>query len=63
MCCIAAALCSVMFLLDHVDDVLLFFYHRWRFCARKKLNSPIYALRFVCITPSSILHKTVLDIK
>ena len=22
-----------------------------------------YALRFVCITPSSILHKTVLDIK
>ena len=54
MCCIAA----VMFLLDDVDDVF-FNFIRW---ARKKLNSPMLS-GFVCITPSSILRKTVLDIK
>ena len=58
MCCIAAA---VMFLLDDVDDVLLFLLQMEILCQEEIEFS--YALRFVCITPSSILHKTVLNIK
>ena len=58
MCCIAAA---VMFLLDHVDDVFVFLSQMEILCNEEIEFS--YALRFVCITPSSILHKTVLDIK
>ena len=59
MCCIAAA---VMFLLDDVDDVLLFFLSQMEILCNEEIEFS-YALRFVCITPSSILHKTVLDIK
>ena len=58
MCVLLLLHCAVLcsYYIDHVDD--LFLLSQMEILCKEEIEFS-YALRFVCTTPSSILHKTI----